>query len=298
MVQSALRGAPEAVRRYWSTPERGWLPVAAAAAVLLLALGAPPIAAAAEPGAEPAEGRVTVAEDSQRTASLAFGSGWERRAGAAAAGAPAVFAHGAVELRVTALAPPGSAEPEDLWDGLRDQLRTADRSMRLGYPSPVRSRSGADGLAGRLRSTAETGQASVYTAPGGGFAVAMVLTAGRGTGRSETDAAAVVPRSIAFTSKDAAAEDEQDAGAPLGSGAAVPAAAEPPGPCSDTWRALLRGLGRAALDGAAGAAVQALPAPARAAASCSPQHSPGGPGGDTPAGVPAALQTQVREAAQ
>lgn len=170
-----------------------WVPVGAAAGVLVLLSAGWSLVSLPLPDSEPVSSGqdMRLASGPEHTATLTFPQGgWTVVPSATTAGQQYRFDRGPVQLTVNAITPPlgTTVDAQELWEGLHDVVRVRDPSASLGDPEPVSAADGSEGLAGDLHGDVQEGTAAVYPSPGGQFAVEMTLA---GSDATRADLAAV-----------------------------------------------------------------------------------------------------------
>lgn len=108
------------------------------------------------------------------------------------------FGRGALQLQVryVSLLRPGDNGP--LLRGMRQILRIGIPGIVAGRPRVITSADGSRGLIAVLSGPHRTGQAAVFAAPAGAFAIEMIMLGPPSTARAIHDAGLPVIRSLRF----------------------------------------------------------------------------------------------------
>jgi hypothetical protein len=128
--------------------------------------------------------RLTVGPGGRHSAQITVGSGWSLQQAENTQLYGYVLRSGSVDLAVDYVGLLSKGQARNLWAGLRQLLRIEDPGVRLGPPVVFTSAFGRAGISGKLTGRLRDGTASVFSDPGRGFAVEMIMLAPRSIRRS------------------------------------------------------------------------------------------------------------------
>jgi hypothetical protein len=105
---------------------------------------------------------------------------------------------GALRLSVRYVSLPSSTGPGQLWRGLRQVLRVGNPGVMVGRLQVITTLNGSRGLTAVLSGAGHTGQAAVFPAPTGRFAIEMIMLGPPGTAPAMRAVGVPVLRSLRF----------------------------------------------------------------------------------------------------